>query len=56
MNVWDVLLLIVIFLVVAMAVWKTCKDRKRGRSCPGCGGNCASCSQHILENREDKRK
>ena len=44
MNGWDILLLILVFAALMLAVRKVHRDRKNGKGCLSCGGNCAGCS------------
>ena len=43
MNVWDILLLALIAGAVVLAVCKIHRDRKKGKGCLSCGGNCSGC-------------
>ena len=39
-----ILLLILVFAALMLAVRKVHRDRKNGKGCLSCGGNCAGCS------------
>ncbi len=53
MNILDIFLILLIALVFFLALRKIHRDRKNGRSCLGCGGNCNSCG---LDCRQQKKK
>ena len=52
MNGWDILLLILIAVILILAVRKIRSDRRSGKGCLSCGGNCAGCSA-MCSNRKD---
>ena len=54
LNIWDIVILIVVAAVVGLAVFRIVSDRRKGKSCCGCGadskactGNCAGCRMHC---------
>ncbi|MCR5089353.1 MAG: FeoB-associated Cys-rich membrane protein [Oscillospiraceae bacterium] len=53
MSIPDILLLIVIAAAVALAIRKIYRDRKQGKSCMSCGGNCSVCSQGCVRSEKD---
>ena len=46
MGTWDILLIIAIAIIFALAVFLTVRRKKKGGCCCGCsgGGNCPSCN------------
>ena len=51
MNGLDIFLLVLIAAALALAVRKLRLDRKKGKGCLSCGGNCAGCTVNC-----EKRK
>ncbi|WP_347488172.1 FeoB-associated Cys-rich membrane protein [Desulfoscipio sp. XC116] len=51
MSIVDYLVLAVVALMVALAVFKMARDKKRGVKCSGCSG-CSECSE--CHGRSDK--
>ena len=53
MNVLDVFLLILHAVAVVLAVRKIHTDRKMGKGCLSCGGNCRGCNLNCAHKKED---
>ncbi len=45
MNIYDILLIIVLAALVVFALWLTIRNRKKGKSCYGCMGDCSACGR-----------
>ncbi|MBQ9249149.1 MAG: FeoB-associated Cys-rich membrane protein [Oscillospiraceae bacterium] len=54
MNTLDILLLVLIAAAVVLAIRKIRSDRRNGKGCLSCGGNCAGCGLdcHARKERE----
>ena len=46
MNVISIILLVVIIMAVAFALFRIWKNKSIGR-CPGCSGDCSHCMKNI---------
>ena len=62
MNAIDVLLLILLIAIVALAVRKIYRDKKSGKMCScgctgsgGCSGNCHFCRSSFTCSRSEKQ-
>jgi len=42
MNISTIIVLLLVLIVLAFAVWSMIRDRKNGK--PPCGGNCGGCT------------
>jgi len=47
----DLILIVLLLAAFTAAVWIIVSNRKKGRSCLGCGGDCSSCAQSVLEKK-----
>ena len=55
MNGWDILLILLITASVVLALRHIHLDRKKGKGCLGCSGNCAGCQNHTPKEKERQR-
>lgn len=46
MNTVDIVLICMLVFLIARAFVVIANDRKKGKSCLGCSGDCSSCSLH----------
>ncbi len=46
MNIADILLICLLIFLIVRAFAVIHRDRKRGKGCLGCSGDCSSCSLH----------
>ena len=48
MNIWDIVIVAILVLVIAGAVFTIIKRKKKGGCCgSGCTGNCAQCGRNC---------
>ena len=47
MNAFDIILIIVIAAALAAAIHRVIKNRRQGKLCSGCCGECSSCMANI---------
>lgn len=50
MNLGTFVVLLVVVLIVGLAVRKVVKDKKSGKACSSCGGDCCHCSSEVKES------
>ena len=55
MNALDILLLVLIAAAVVLALRKIHRDRRSGKGCLSCGGDCAGCSLACGQKKGDTK-
>ncbi len=57
MNFWDIILIIVLAGLVALALWLMVRNRRRGGPCSACMGDCSACKgAAVCKAREETAK
>ena len=56
MNTLDMILLALIAAAVVLAIRKIRSDRRQGKGCLSCGGNCAGCGMDCGQRKEQESK
>ncbi|HIU76532.1 MAG TPA: FeoB-associated Cys-rich membrane protein [Candidatus Pelethocola excrementipullorum] len=55
MNAGTIIVLVVLLGVVSLVIRKIVKDKKAGKTCSSCGGNCSACSPSTKAAVHDKK-
>ncbi len=45
MNPLDIIVIIVVGALLALAVYKLISNKRKGRGCSNCGGDCPACNK-----------
>ncbi|MCI8504621.1 MAG: FeoB-associated Cys-rich membrane protein [Lachnospiraceae bacterium] len=55
-NLMTILIGLLVLGLAALAVRSIWRDKKQGKSCGSCGGNCSGCAMNVGHKKEEAPK